>query len=198
MKKNASQAATLKRDLAEERRISHALIDSSVRLNSMFNLPELLETIMKTAADLLGAGAASLLLYDEVKKELTFDVAVGDSADQVKTLRLPADKGIAGWVLQNQKPAVVEDAHKDKRFSDSIDRALGLTTHSLLAVPLNSRDRTIGVIEVINKKTKTGFSTRDVEVASAFAAQAAVAIDNAHLYEKLADTVVQSRMSYRL
>lgn len=198
MKKSLNQAAALKRDLMEERRISHALIDSSVRLNSMFNLPELLQTIMQTAADLLKAGAASLLLYDEVNKELTFDVAVGDTADQVKTLRMPADKGIAGWVLKNQKPAVVDEAHKDKRFSDSIDRALGLTTRSLLAVPLCSRDRVLGVIEVVNKKTKTGFSERDVEVASAFAAQAAVAIDNACLYEKLADTVVQSRMSYRL
>ena len=198
MKKSLNEAAALKRDLTEEKRISHALIDSSVRLNSMFNLPDLLQTIMQTAADLLQAGAASLLLYDEVNKELTFDIAVGDTADQVKTLRMPADKGIAGWVLQNQKPAVVHDAHKDKRFSDSIDRALGLTTRSILAVPLNSRDRVLGVIEVINKKTRTGFSERDVEVASAFAAQAAVAIDNAHLYEKLADTVVQSRMSYRL
>jgi GAF domain-containing protein len=198
MKKNLNEAAALKRDLAEERRISHALIDSSVRLNSMFNLPELLQTIMQTAAALLQAGAASLLLYDEVNKELTFEVAVGDTADQVKTLRMPADKGIAGWVLKNQKPVVVGEVHKDKRFSDSIDRALGLTTHSLLAVPLNSRDRVLGVIEVINKKTKTGFSERDLEVASAFASQAAVAIDNAHLYEKLADTVVQSRLSYRL
>ena len=198
MKKSLNEAAALKRDLTEERRISHALIDSSVRLNSMFNLPELLQTIMQTAADLLQAGAASLLLYDEAKKELTFEVAVGDSEDQVKTMRLPADKGIAGWVLKNQKPAVVDEAHKDKRFSDSIDRALGLTTRSLLAVPLNSRDRVLGVIEVINKKAKTGFSERDLEVASAFAAQAAVAIDNAHLYEKLAETVVQSRMSYRL
>jgi len=198
MKKNLNEAAALKRDLAEERRISHALIDSSVRLNSMFNLPELLQTIMQTAAALLQAGAASLLLYDEVNKELTFEVAVGDTADQVKTLRMPADKGIAGWVLKNQKPVVVGEVHKDKRFSDSIDRALGLTTHSLLAVPLNSRDRVLGVIEVINKKTKTGFTERDLEVASAFASQAAVAIDNAHLYEKLADTVVQSRMSYRL
>jgi sigma-B regulation protein RsbU (phosphoserine phosphatase) len=198
MKKNLNEAAALKRDLAEERRISHALIDSSVRLNSMFNLPELLQTIMQTAAALLQAGAASLLLYDEVNKELTFEVAVGDTADQVKTLRMPADKGIAGWVLKNQKPVVVGEVHKDKRFSDSIDRALGLTTHSLLAVPLNSRDRVLGVIEVINKKTKTGCTERDLEVASAFASQAAVAIDNAHLYEKLADTVVQSRMSYRL
>jgi len=198
MKKNLNEAAALKRDLAEERRISHALIDSSVRLNSMFNLPELLQTIMQTAAALLQAGAASLLLYDEVNKELTFEVAVGDTADQVKTLRMPADKGIAGWVLKNQKPVVVGEVHKDKRFSDSIDRALGLTTHSLLAVPLNSRDRVLGVIEVINKKTKTGFTERDLEVASAFASQAAVAIDNAHLYEKLADTVVQSRLSYRL
>ena len=56
----------------------------------------------------------------------------------------------------------------------------------------------IGVIEVINKKEKTGFNQRDLEVATAFAAQAAVAIDNARLYEKLADTVVQSRISYRL
>jgi len=198
MKRKADPSSALKRELTEERRISHALIDSSVRLNSIFNLPELLETIMKTAADLLDARAASLLLYDEATKELTFDVVVGDSADQVKTLRLPADKGVAGWVLQNQKPAVVEEARKDKRFSDSIDRALGLTTHSLLAVPLNSRDRAIGVIEVINKKTKTVVGARDLEVASAFAAQAAVAIDNAHLYEKLADTVVQCRLSYRL
>jgi hypothetical protein len=96
MKKSLNEAAALKRDLTEERRISHALIDSSVRLNSTFNLPELLQTIMQTAADLLQAGAASLLLYDEANKELTFDVAVGDTADQVKTLRMPADKGIAG------------------------------------------------------------------------------------------------------
>jgi len=193
VKQNVDQVEALKRDLTEERRIRRALIDSSMRLNSMFNLPELLKTIMQTAADLLGAEAASLLMYDQAKHELSFEVAVGETEDQVKTLRVPADKGIAGWVLKNQKPAVVDQAHKNPHFSDAIDRALAFTTRSL-----NSRDRVIGVIEVINKKGKTGFSDRDLEVASAFAAQAAVAIDNAQFYEKLADTVVQSRLSYRI
>ena len=198
MKQNVNQVASLKRDLTEERRIRRALIDSSVRLSSMFNLPELLQTIMQTAANLLGAEAASLLMYDEAKQELTFDVAVGETEDQIKTLRMPADSGIAGWVLKNHKSVMVDQAHKDPRFSDTIDRRLGFNTRSILAVPLSSRDRVIGVIEIINKKAKTGFGERDLEVANAFAAQAAVAIDNAHLYEKLADTVVQSRMSYRL
>ena len=198
MKQNVSQVATLKRDLTEERRIRRALIDSSIRLNSTFNLPELLQTIMQTAANLLDAEAASLLMYDEGKQELTFDVAVGETEDQIKTLCMPADRGIAGWVLKNQKSVIVDQAHKDPRFSDAVDRALGFSTRSVLAVPLNSRDRVIGVIEIINKKAKNGFGERDLEVANALAAQAAVAIDNARLYEKLADTVVQSRMSYRL
>jgi len=198
MKQSTGQLAALKRDLTEERRIRRALIDSSVRLSSMFNLPQLLQTIMTTAAALLGAEAASLLIYDPAAHELTFEVAVGETEKQIKTLRMPADAGIAGWVLKHQKPTIVDKVQADPHFSDSIDRALGFVTRSVLAVPLSVRDRVIGVIEVINKKEKTGFNERDLEVATAFAAQAAIAIDNARLYEKLADTVVQSRISYRL
>ena len=198
MKQSTGQLAALKRDLTEERRIRRALIDSSVRLSSMFNLPQLLQTIMTTAAALLGAEAASLLIYDPVTHELTFEVAVGGTEKQIKTLRMPADAGIAGWVLKHQKPTIVDKPQADPHFSDVIDRALGFVTRSVLAVPLSVRDRVIEVIEVINKKEKTGFNERDLEVATAFAAQAAVGIDNAGLYEKLADTVVQSRISYRL
>ncbi len=198
MKPSINQLATLKRDLTEERRIRRALIDSSVRLSSMFNLPQLLQTIMNTAADLLEAETASLLMYDPTTHELTFEVAVGETEKQIKSLRMSGDAGIAGWVLKHQKPTIVDKAQNDPHFSDVIDRALGFVTRSVLAVPLTVRDRMIGVIEVINKKGKTGFNERDLEVAGAFAAQAAVAIDNAHLYEKLADTVVQSRLSYRL
>jgi GAF domain-containing protein len=63
---------------------------------------------------------------------------------------------------------------------------------------LSNRDRAIGVVEVINKKGGPGFTARDEETATALAAQAAVAIENARLYQKLADAVVESRMSYRL
>ena len=198
MNQASSEVAALTHDLAEERRIRRALVESSVQLNSTFNLPDLLRAIIGAAADILGAEAASLLLYDESKHELSFEVATGDSEGKIKTMSMPADTGVAGWVLKNNKPTIVDEAHTDPRFSDAIDRSLGFVTRSLLAVPLGVRDRVIGVVEMINKKAGTGFTERDLDVATAFAAQAAVAIDNAHLYKKLADTVVESRMSYRL
>lgn len=198
MKQSGDRVTVLQRDLEEERQIRRALVDSSIRLNSTFNLSELLQTIIQTATDLVAAEAGSLLIYYEARQELSFEVAAGETKKQIKTLRMPANSGIAGWVLENQKPVIVDQVHQDPRFSDAIDRALGFVTESLLAVPLQARDRMIGVIELVNKKDGGKFSERDLEVASAFGAQAAVAIDNAHLYGKLADTVVQSRMTYRL
>ena len=79
-----------------------------------------------------------------------------------------------------------------------MDQSSGFSTRSMLAVPLKSRDRAIGVIEMINKRDSQAFSRRDQEIAGALAAQAAVAIENARLYRTLADAVVESRMSYRL
>ncbi|HET8628148.1 MAG TPA: GAF domain-containing protein [Thermomicrobiales bacterium] len=188
----------LERELAEERRARQALVETSVRLNSLLNLPELLQTIMASAADLLGAETSSLMLLDEETNELTFEVATGEAGQEVKQLRVPADQGIAGWVLQHREPAVVGDVASDPRFYGQIDQSSGFQTRSMLAVPLSIRDRTIGVVEVINKQGSEQFDARDQDIATALAAQAAVAIDNARLYQKLADALVESRMSYRL
>jgi GAF domain-containing protein len=78
-----------------------------------------------------------------------------------------------------------------------MDEATGFDTRNILALPLKVRDRTVGVVEVINKHGG-GFTATDQELAAALANQAAIAIDNAQLYAKLADAVVTSRMSYRL
>jgi GAF domain-containing protein len=188
----------LERELVEERRARQALVETSVRLNSLLNLPELLQTIMTSAADLLGAETSSLMLLDEETNELTFEVATGEAGQEVKQLRVPADQGIAGWVLQHREPAVVGDVATDSRFYGQIDQSSGFQTRSMLAVPLTIRDRTIGVVEVINKQGDAEFDARDQDIATALAAQAAVAIDNARLYQKLADALVESRMSYRL
>ena len=190
--------ADLERELAEERRARQALVETSVRLNSLLNLPELLQTIMASATDLLGAETSSLMLLDEETNELTFEVATGEAGQEVKQLRVPADQGIAGWVLQHKEPAVVGDVATDPRFYGRIDQSSGFQTRSMLAVPLSIRDRTIGVVEVINKQGSEQFDERDQDIATALAAQAAVAIDNARLYQKLADALVESRMSYRL
>lgn len=194
----ADQVAAMKRELADERRARQALVRASVRLNSLLSLPELLSAIMETASELLGAETSSLMLLDETGRELSFAVATGDAGKEVGELRMPADRGIAGWVLRKNKAAVVNDARRDPRFYAELDRGSGFTTRSILAVPLNIRERAIGVVEIINKRGRAGFDARDEEIAAALAAQAAVAIDNARLYKKLADTVVESRMSYRL
>lgn len=190
--------AALESELARERRARQALVESSVRLNSLLNLPELLSAIIASVAPLLDAETGSLLLLDEATNELTFEVATGAQGERLREMRVPADSGIAGWVLQHGEVAVVADVAADSRFYGRIDAASGFQTRSMLALPLLIRDRPIGVIEIINKRGEGGFTARDQELAVAFAAQAAVAIDNARLYRQLADAVVESRLSYRL
>jgi GAF domain-containing protein len=190
-----NRVATLERELAEERRARQALVETSVRLNSMLNLPELLRAIVGSATELLQSESGSLMLLDEEANELTFEVATGGD---VKDLRVPADQGIAGWVIQHGEPAIVDDVPNDPRFYDQIDRKSGFSTRTMLAVPLKLRDRAIGVIELMNKQNGPSFNERDQDLATALAAQAAVAIENARLYQKLADAVVEARLSYRL
>lgn len=193
-----TRITVLERELATERQARQALAETSVQLNSLLNLPDLLNAIMEATTGLLGVETSSLMLLDEATNELTFTVATGDTAGSVKDLRVPADQGIAGWVLRHDEPLAVDDVANDPRFYEQIDQSSGFTTRAILAVPLKIRDRAIGVVEAINKQDGGGFSARDQELAVALAAQAAVAIDNARLYRQLADAVVESRLSYRL
>ena len=173
------------------------IIEITSLLNSTLNLDELLQLIMSSASELLGAETSSLLLLDEEAGDLVIHVATGESGAQVERQRVPAGQGIAGWVLEKGETTVVDDATKDDRFYKAMDEASGFQTRNMLALPLKVRDKTIGVVEVINKR-EGSFEQRDQELAGALANQAAIAIDNARLYAKLADAVVTSRMSYRL
>jgi GAF domain-containing protein len=191
------RVAMLEQELAAERQAREALVSTSVKLNSLLNLPELLNAIMDAASKLLDAETSSLMLLDETTDELTFAVATGEPGESVKELRIPAQQGIAGWVVQHDELVVVDDVTSDQRFYSNADQQSGFTTRSMLAVPLKIRDKSIGVVEVINKRNDATFSDRDRDIATALASLAAVAIDNAHLYQRLADALVDSRMSYR-
>jgi GAF domain-containing protein len=173
------------------------LLEISGLLNSTLKLEELLQTIMSSAADLLGAETSSLFLLDEDASELTVEVATGAPAAEVLKQRVPAGEGIAGWVVQNGEPVVVASAKDDPRFYGEIDERTGFETRNMVAVPMTTRDRTIGVIEVINKR-EGEFDEDDLKLATALANHAAIAVENARLYARLADAVVTSRMSYRL
>lgn len=190
--------AELERRLATEIEIRAQLVDLAVRLNSTLNVDELLQLIMTSAADLLDAETSSLMLLDEDSEELVIEVATGAVGDSVAKTRIPAGAGIAGWTLAHREPAVIDDPLSDGRYFSDVADAVGFETRNMIAVPLLTKDRAVGVVEVINKRDDAGFAPRDVEVAQALAALAAIAIDNAALYAQLADAVVTARMSYRL
>ena len=173
------------------------IIEVTGLLNSTFDLDELLLRIMASAAELLDAETSSLLLVEEESGDLSITTATGESGEQVTRRQVPAHQGIAGWVVDNNEIAVVESPKEDPRFYPVMDQAIRFETRNLVAVPLRVRDNTIGVVEVINKRGGP-FTGMDAELAQALANQAAIAIDNARLYAKLADAVVTSRMSYRL
>jgi GAF domain-containing protein len=185
MAETQTDAATLER-----------LLEISSLLNSTLELDELLGEIMSSATELTGAETSSLLLLDEEAGELTVEIATGAPGEAVMRQQVPAGQGIAGWVVENGEAAVVDDPKNDDRFYGGIDEKTGFETKNILAVPMKTKDRTIGVIEVINK-SEGSFDERDEKVTTALANQAAIAIENARLYGRLADAVVSSRMSYR-
>jgi sigma-B regulation protein RsbU (phosphoserine phosphatase) len=173
------------------------LLAVASKLNSTLNIQELLQLIISTTTDLVGAEEGSLLLVDEDTGELTFHVSSAETGALVEQ-RIPAGQGVAGWVVEHAQPALIKDAPHDPRFYGGIDTAVGSSTRNLLAVPLMVKDRVIGVLEAINKAGGEGFTDSDQERAEALASLASIAIDNSRMYARLTDAVVTARMSYRL
>jgi GAF domain-containing protein len=150
---------------------------------------------MRSAADLLEARSGSLLLIDEDTGELEFKVATADP--DLVGQRIPGGEGIAGLAISSGEPVVINDAANDERVYRDVDETTGTATENLIAVPLMVKDKALGVVEVMNKRSG-GFDHDDGDLAIALASLAAIAIDNANMYASLADAVVTARMSYRL
>lgn len=196
----ASQAEVdrLSLRVQEEVATRDRLIQVSTQLGSTLELSELLKLIMQSASEMLQVEASSVILVDEETGDLIFEVAVGDKGDAVTQQRIPGGKGIAGRVVQTGQPVIVPSASEDPNFFSGVDQAVGFRTRNLLAVPLQVRGRTIGVVEILNTRNRAEFSAEDLRLAGALAGQAAVAIDNARLYRQLSDALLTARMSYRL
>lgn len=158
------------------------LNDISKELSSTLDLQNLLVRIMRSAVEMIGTEAGSLFLVDETSGDLTFRVVEGGAQDLVGT-RIPAGRGIVGEAATTAAPVIVNSVTTDRRWYSDVDRETEFQTQSLLAVPLLVQDKVIGVLEVINKLDASPFDSEDVSLLATFAAQAAVAIDNARLYE---------------
>jgi signal transduction histidine kinase/DNA-binding response OmpR family regulator len=151
-------------------------------ITSTLDLDEVLTLVMTEVRAMLGVEAASVLLHDAEHDELIFTADAGPATETLVGTRMPATMGIAGWVMQEGRQVLVDDVRDDLRFYDGIDAVTGLTTRSLLAMPLVHKGRVIGVIEAINKADGV-FDKYDQNLLSTLAGSAAVAIENARLYE---------------
>lgn len=176
----------------------HRLIHIGTQLGTTLQVSELLKLMIESAKEMFQAEACSVILVDEESGDLIFEAAVGDKSREVERQRIPAGKGIAGRVVQTGEPLVVASASNDPHFFRGVDQAVGFETRNLMAVPLKVRGRTIGVMETINTRNRADFSGEDLQLAGALASQAAIAIDNARLYQQLSEALLTARMSYRL
>jgi signal transduction histidine kinase len=158
------------------------LIELSRNLSSTLDLNQLLVRILEAAADLCEGQEASILLYDQLKNELHFEAATNLSDPLLRGFSVPM-QSIAGWIVLNRKGVILNDAQKDSRLFGQVGAAINLATKSLLGAPLQTQDKVIGAVEVINKLSGE-FTLEDLELLEALGAQAAVAIENARLFQQ--------------
>lgn len=142
---------------------------------------------MEAITKLMKAETGSLLLVDKEKNELFFEVALGDKHGILKEIRLKMGEGIAGWVAEHNEPVIINDVSKDKRFQGKMDAKSKFTTRDMVCVPVEIKGAVIGVLQAINRLGGT-FDDDDVKLFQLFSNQAAIALDNARLYEEIKDT----------
>ncbi len=137
------------------------LMESVDDMDPNAEIMPLLDRILFNAQTLINAQDGSLLVTDEESNELVFVLARGVGSAQLPGRRMPWDKGIAGWVVQNKKSTIVNNASADDRFYAGIDQSIKFETRSILAAPILGGSKVLGVIEVVNKRNGLPFNKTD-------------------------------------
>jgi diguanylate cyclase (GGDEF)-like protein len=159
------------------------LTDIVKTANSILEPRKVIELIMQKIQQLIPCEAWSMLMLDEEKGELTFELALGEKGKDVSALRVKVGEGVAGWVAQTGKPTIVNDTSKDPRFARRFDDQTHFVTRSILCAPLISRGRTIGVVQVINR-VGGKFTQADLDLLLTLVEPCAIAIENAILFQR--------------
>ncbi len=169
----------------ESRRELETILRFTALINSSLRIEDVLNYAMKWAEEFMDAEASTVYELDEEKSELFIRIARGKKKASVETIKFELGQGISGHVVQTGQPMVIQDVRKEKRFSPKFDRITGFRTRSMICVPLILRGKTIGALQVLNKKTGDLFTQIDVELLTSMSQQIAVAMENAKLYRRL-------------
>lgn len=163
----------------------HLLYQISQAITSTLDLKTVFHQTTELAASILQAKAATLFSIDTKQRELVFMVTKGAAAQVLEEKRIPLTHGVVGWVAMHGQPLIVNNTQKSKLFNSAVDSQTGFSTQNIVCVPLRIQDRTVGVLEVLNKETEEGFTSADAEWLTTMGQQIAIALENAQLYENL-------------
>ncbi|MEE4601869.1 MAG: GAF domain-containing SpoIIE family protein phosphatase [Desulfobacteraceae bacterium] len=167
------------------------LIEANRSLAEIESLDDLLQRLMDLAKKVTAAEASMIFLYNSATNLLEVvsisDDRFGDRANELykgkDSIKLKMGEGVAGWVAQNRKAVIIEDAQNDSRLSKPADKQRGLSTRTLISVPLIYQEELLGVLSVVNSEGKPFFDNEDLEILESFAALSAVAIIRSRLLE---------------
>ncbi|NPV68968.1 MAG: GAF domain-containing sensor histidine kinase [Anaerolineae bacterium] len=159
-------------------------MEISRQLTSTLDLNALLDQIIQAAIELTQSQAASILLVDPQTGELRFEAASDISSGTRDALIVPKEGSVAGWVVTHGEYVLVPDAPNDPRWFQEVEKSVKTKTRNMLAVPMRAHTRIIGALEALNKRNDAPFTTDDVNTLTTLAAQAAIAIENARLFQQ--------------
>jgi signal transduction histidine kinase len=159
------------------------LLDVIKAMSAETDFDRLLQLIMKETTRAMDADRSSLFLLDRERSELWSRIALG--LEEKKEIRFKSHLGIAGQVATSGQVLNIPEAYDDPRFNKEVDRQTGYRTKTILCAPVRNKEGTIvGVLQVLNKREGI-FIPADEEMLEALSSQAAIALENARLYEDL-------------
>lgn len=166
------------------------LLEVTRTLSSTLDLPFLLRNIIQAAAELTDTEAASIMLFDSLSGQLRFEATTNEEPSKMEKITVPLEGSIAGTIFTSGQPLLIADAMNDPRHFRKVDDQITFVTRSILGVPLVSKQKSIGVLQALNKKGDGQFTQDDVDTLEALAAQAAITIVNARLFQQ-SDTIAE-------
>lgn len=167
-------------------------LDVGAKIASNIKLKDLMREVMVLVQNETKAEASSLYIVDEERQEIWFEVALGEKGDQLKEIRLKIGDGIAGWVAKTGEMINLKDVNDDPRFKKSISKKIEFKNKAMVAVPVKSKGKILGVIQVINKKGGGFFDKRDEGFIIQTAYQVAIALENSQLYEGVKESYLDT------
>jgi putative nucleotidyltransferase with HDIG domain len=159
----------------------------SKKVGSVPRMARLLEQIIEMTQNALDASAASILLFNDNERELYFEAASGPVEKVLRHVKVNTQNSIAGQVAHTGKSLIVNNVSRSRNFRSNIDEITGFATKSLICVPLVASQKTIGVLEVLNKLDGSNFDESDIHVVVPVATIAAMAIENTRLHQTILD-----------